>query len=103
MFGEPLSCKNFPIQEVLPRSRTRPEGFIAFIFLMQSSIYHSNMRLSILTKQRRCDCRAQSIVVRKRIVSVEAGRAQTVEDVIDRGLVVVEPAQVALDEGQARV
>jgi hypothetical protein len=39
-----------------------------------------------------CDCWVPPIVVWKRLGSVEAGRAQTVEDVVDSGLVVVEPA-----------
>ncbi len=39
----------------------------------------------------------------ERLGLVEAGGAQAVEDVVDRGLVLVKPAQVALDEGQTLV
>ena len=39
----------------------------------------------------------------KRLGSVQPGRAEAVEDVVDRGAVVVQPTQVALYEGQIRV
>ena len=67
-------------------------GGIGILITQLQNIYHSNIRLSILTHRRGRVCRALSIVARNRLGSVEASRAQTVEDVIDRGLVVVEPA-----------
>ena len=58
-------------------------GGIGILITQLQNIYHSNIRLSILTHRRGRVCRALSIVAQKLPGSVEAGCTQTVEDVVD--------------------